>query len=164
MRKSLLPLLASLAVSLGGCSAEDPASEIASSPCVLLPDEVEAIRDMETTHGAQILDGDLDARQADLAEDVVVVLPNRPPIVGRSAVREFRAGFPPMHDHEFQVEEIFGCGDMALARGTYSMVVSVEGEPEPMRDSGSWIHVLRKQPDGRWLIVRDMVSSHGPET
>ena len=157
-----LAVFAGLAVILGGCSVQDPASEIASGPCALPPAEIEAIRAMEANHGAQVLAGDFDAMQADLAEDVVVIFPNQPPIIGRVAVRGFQGNFPPIDDYEFPVEEIFGCGDMALARGTYSMSMSVEEVPEPITDSGNWIHILRKQPDGRWVIVRDMGNSDRP--
>ena len=100
--------------------------------------------------------------QEDLAGDVVVIFPNQEPIVGRAAVREFQGNFPPIDAYEFPVEEIFGCGDMALARGTYSMTMTMDGVPEPITDSGNWMHILRKHRDARWVIVRDMGNSDRP--
>jgi ketosteroid isomerase-like protein len=120
-----IPLVAIVALSvvLGGCSPQDSGTETASGPCSLPPADIEAIRSMEANHGAQVLAGDFDAMQTDLAEDVVVIFPNQKPIVGRAAVREFQGQFPPMDAYDYQVDEVFGCGDMALARGTYSMAM-----------------------------------------
>jgi ketosteroid isomerase-like protein len=164
MKRLPLAGLTCLVVILSGCSPEDPEAQIVSGPCTLPPEDVESIRTMETNHGAQVLNGDFDGMQADLAEDVVVIFPNQTPIIGRVAVREFQGGFPPIDEYEFLVEEIFGCGDMALARGTYSMAMSVEGTPETITDSGNWMHILRKQSNGRWIIVRDMGNSDRPAT
>ena len=36
------------------------------------------------------------------------------------------------------------------------------GSPGPVKDSGKFVTVLRRQPDGRWLVAVDMFSSDLP--
>jgi hypothetical protein len=50
---------------------------------------------------------------------------------------------------------------MAYVRGTYTMTLAPAGAPEA-NDSGKFLEVRYRQPDGRWLIAVDMFSSSQP--
>jgi ketosteroid isomerase-like protein len=39
-----------------------------------------------------------------------------------------------------------------------------EGAPEPFQESGKYVVILQKQPDGSWLVVVDIWNSDLPLT
>ena len=84
----------------------------------------------------------------DMGDDIVVWAPNQPEVVGKAQVREWQRAWEGVsfESYDLSVDEILGCGDLAVVKGSYSMVVTMPGAPEPMSDSGRWIHVLRKTP------------------
>jgi ketosteroid isomerase-like protein len=60
-------------------------------------------------------------------------------------------------------DEIEGRGDLAYARGHYTM----EGTPKAagvpaLREQGKFVEVLRRQPDGTWRYAVDMWSPNQP--
>ncbi|NIN71979.1 MAG: hypothetical protein GTO46_08665 [Gemmatimonadetes bacterium] len=57
---------------------------------------------------------------------------------------------------------IEGRDGLAYARGTYSMTVSTEAMPEQVTDSGKFLLILEKLPDGSWAIAIDAASSDLP--
>jgi ketosteroid isomerase-like protein len=61
-----------------------------------------------------------------------------------------------------QVEEVIGCGDLAFVRYSYSMSFRLPGATQVMSDTGRAFHVLRKQDDGTWIIIRDFFHSDVP--
>ena len=124
-------------------------------------EEVSWIRRMEAEHEAQAASADFDAMFHSFAADVVTMPPNGPNIVGRTAVRQWQAQFPPMDEYQLTVTEIQGCGDFAYVRGSYSMAYTSPLSGEGVSDSGRWMHILRRQADGSWLITHDFFSSDG---
>jgi ketosteroid isomerase-like protein len=85
----------------------------------------------------------------------VVMPPNQPPVTGRNAIRQWQAEFPPVTTFTLSNEKIEGIGDLAYVRGRY--VMTVAGAPA---DSGKYLEIRRRQPDGSWKIAVDMFSSN----
>ena len=98
--------------------------------------------------------GDSAALAAMLDDDVLFVIPDRPPF----GKKEFFAGVqgaPFRFESRVEILELVVHGDWALTR------VSLQIEIVPVRDApglrlaGPTMSVWRKDPAGRWLIWRD---------
>jgi ketosteroid isomerase-like protein len=89
-------------------------------------------------------------------ENASVMPPNMPTLRGRPAIRDFIASFPPITAFRIVDDTIDGVGGLAYARGRYWMTVA--GTP----DSGKFVEVRRKQPDGSWRLEVDIFSSNVP--
>ena len=56
-------------------------------------------------------------------------------------------------------QEFDGCGDFAFVRCNYEWSYTFENRDEPIDDSGKFLGVLRKQPNGQWLATHWMWNS-----
>jgi uncharacterized protein (TIGR02246 family) len=95
-------------------------------------------------------------------DDAVVNPPNEPAIKGRAAIRAWLEKFPPITEFKLNNLKVDGRQDLAYALGTYTMTITPPGAPGSVKDSGKFVTVLRRQPDGRWLAAVDMFSSDLP--
>jgi ketosteroid isomerase-like protein len=131
---------------------------------MLTDEDISAILAMEARHRDQAARQDFDAMAEDIAEDFVVWAPNQPDVAGKSELREWQRAWEGVSfdTYELPVDEVIGCGDLAFVKGSYSMVFTPEGATNPISDSGRWIHLLRRMPDGNWVIIRDMYNSELP--
>ena len=116
---------------------------------------------------AQFTEAALTGAWTDLAalytEDAVRMPTNQTAVEGRAAIQAAL---------EQQAEVITeltitplvtaGLGDLAYQKGTYSVTMTVEGLPEPMSDTGKYLVVVRKQPDGSWLMAEHIWNSDRP--
>jgi ketosteroid isomerase-like protein len=96
--------------------------------------------------------------------DAVRFPPHHPPIRGQAAMRAWLETFPPLAAFALTADEILGCEDLAFVRGTYALTTAPEGGRQALTDRGHYMGLLRKQPDGSWLWVTDMISSELPAT
>lgn len=128
----------------------------------LTPEETEAIRAVSDAFEAAANAGDWDSVAALYTEDAILMPPNAPAVTGPSAIRDHFASFPPINSFELQVEEIVGRGDLAYVRGSYSLELAPAGAPEPIQDTGKFIEIRRRQPDGSWPLARDIFNSSQP--
>lgn len=111
------------------------------------------------TWSGRLLKQDFEGMAELYTEDAVVMPPNRPAIRGKGQVLDFMRAFPRVTRAEFDVDEIDGYGDIAYVTGRYSMTLEPEGAPDSVEDRGKYIEVRRKQPDGSWLMSRDIFNS-----
>jgi uncharacterized protein (TIGR02246 family) len=95
-------------------------------------------------------------------DDAVVNPPNEPAVKGRTAIRAWLEKFPPMTEFKLNNVMVEGREDLAYVLGTYTMTIAPPGAPGPVKDSGKFVTVLRKQADGQWLVAVDMFSSDLP--
>jgi ketosteroid isomerase-like protein len=96
-----------------------------------------------------------------LAEDVVFMPPNQAPLVGRDAAVSYVRAFPRLTAFTATPAEVAGQGDAAWVRGTYSLTVALP-DGTPMQESGSFLEVHRRQPDGTWRYTHSMWHSDSP--
>jgi len=92
-------------------------------------------------------------------DDAVVMPPNHAEISGHVAIREWMASFPKVTRAEFFVDEIEGGPDLAYVRGKYAMTLRIGNDQAPIEDRGKYIEIRRRQPDGSWLLWRDIFNS-----
>lgn len=125
----------------------------------LTSDDRDRIRAFYDDWSARLLDGDFEGMAELYTQDAVFMPPNQPMIRGRDELLEFMRSFPPVTRADFEVDEIDGYGDIAYVTGRYSMTLEPEDAPEPIEDEGKYIEIRRRQPDGSWLLSRDIFNS-----
>lgn len=122
-----------------------------------MPSDEQAIREVFETWQRVSMAGDIDQLLPLMSEDVVFLTSGNPPMKGREAfAAAFRANIPKVGlESKGEMEEIVVVGEVAYCRAHLVVTkTSTEGGP-PLRLTGYTLTVFRKQPDGRWVLVRD---------
>jgi len=151
-RQSIRVALAALLV---GCAAPP------SPPAQLAEADKNAIRSNLDAYTKHALAGKWDAWGMTLAPDVVYMPPNMTPLMGRDAAVTFGRGFPKLVSLTIEATDIDGRSDMAYARGRFAYAVTMS-DGTAASDSGSFVDVYRKQPDGAWLAAQVIWHSNAP--
>jgi ketosteroid isomerase-like protein len=101
------------------------------------------------------------------ADDATLLMPNTPALNGKDAIRA--ALKPMLADPNFSLTfqdtraEASKGGDMVYTTGAYTMTVSDPKNPKSVTtDKGNYLTVFRKQSDGSWKAVVDMINSDLP--
>jgi uncharacterized protein (TIGR02246 family) len=119
-----------------------------------MTDDERAIRGVVATWMAASQAGDVDTVLGLMADDVVFMVPGREPF-GKA---EFAASAQAMKGVRFEgasdIHEIKVLGDWAYLRNYLSVKVTPPGG-SPMRRAGYTLTILRKGPNGKWLLARD---------
>ena len=129
----------------------------------LSEEDVAAIRALDAQWAEAELAGNWDGVAAVMAEDVINMPPEMPPIVGLTAWREHVETLDmTVTELTATTLEIDGLGTLAYLRGTYSQTYTVGESPEPISVTGKHLAILQKQPDGSWLVTRWIWNSDLP--
>ncbi len=140
-------LLAVLVLVVASTACEPPAQEEASG--ALSDADAAAIRNTIDSFVQANLASDWAAVAALFTEDAVRMPQNEPMVVGRAAILASMEAEPVTFTQWSNAPlEIDGRGDLAYARGTYSLTVA--GMPQVV---GKYVSILRQQPDGSWLFA-----------
>jgi uncharacterized protein (TIGR02246 family) len=98
------------------------------------------------------------------SDDVTVMCPNQPLLVGKDAAqKQWATMLVPGTQVTWAPSkvEVAASGDMAYVQGTYS--VSTPGpDGKPVSDKGKYLAVSKKQADGSWKVSEDMWNSDLP--
>ena len=126
-----------------------------------------ALREVvETWHQATAA-GDVARVLSLMAEDVVFLAPERPPMQGRRAFERSLRELLATHTitSKGQVREVVTSGDLAYAWTDLTVTVAARDGGQPVERRGPTLSIFRRQPDGRWLLVRDanMLASEAAE-
>jgi ketosteroid isomerase-like protein len=87
--------------------------------------------------------------------------PNGPTVTDHPGLVAWGKAFPPITTFTLKQVTVDGQGDLAFVHGRYNLVMQPPGAPT-MPDSGKYIEIWRKQPDGGWKITHDMFNSDIP--
>ena len=113
-----------------------------------------AIRDLVATWMKASEAGDAQTVLSLMADDVIFTVPGREPF-GKDA---FRAASETMKNVRVtgtsDVREIKVLGDWAYIRNYIEITITPPGG-DALRRSGYTLSILRKQPDGKWVLWRD---------
>jgi uncharacterized protein (TIGR02246 family) len=119
------------------------------------PDE-RAIRQVHSTFLDAVNAADLDRLLTLMADDCLFLNP------GRAAFGKdgFGPGFSAAHKQSrircvSELQEVAVVGEIAYTLARDSLSVTPRAGGEEMKLAGDRITIYRKQPDGRWLLVRD---------
>ena len=97
--------------------------------------------------------------------DGVQLPPNAPPNVGRDVILADISGAMELYayrDMDIQVDEVLVAGDLAIARGMYTVSLVPRDGSDPILVDGKYTTTFQRQPDGSWKIYRDIFNSNVP--
>ena len=118
--------------------------------------DVQAITEIRerTMHAENV--GDAEFFDSACAEDVVVMPPGMPVVVGRDAAVGFMRAFLGQFDLriEYVSEEIRVDGDVAYDRGTYSQTLGPKCGGTEASENGNYLWLYRRAADGTWKMAR----------
>ena len=128
--------------------------------------DIKAVKGVEAAWVKDIATKDADKFASYYSDDASLLMPNAPIVNGRENIR---AALKPMLADPnfaltFQSTRAEGSkgGDFVYTVGTYSMTVSSPKDKTTVADKGKYLTVFKKQPDGNWKAVADMISSDMP--
>ena len=108
--------------------------------------------------------GDVDAYIEFWTDDGIVMLPNAPLAIGKVQIRSWYQAVVEQVTIAYDIEnqEVVVSGDVAISRGVFTGTLTMKdgGDQSPL--AGKYMTFLRKQPDGRWKIYRDIWNFDGP--
>jgi ketosteroid isomerase-like protein len=147
----------------GEAAAGEPVSDEAAAAAA----EAETLRALEETVVAAFKAGEIDALAALYPEDVLVLAPNQPTLVGKDEVLAWLQGFFgqfTVDEFASPVEEVVVADAWAFSRGTFGWTLSPKAGGDPVRDGGKFIVIWRRAPDGSWMRARVIWNSDGPRS
>ena len=118
-----------------------------------MDDDERKIRDVLAQWFEATRTGDTDAVLALMTDDVLFLTPGRAPF-GRAEFEQASRGQSMQVDGHSEIEELEIAGDWAWMRTAIEVTMTLPNG-ETHRRAGHTLSILRKQPDGRWLLVRD---------
>ncbi len=133
-------------------------------------EEMAAVRTAIDAANAEVIvalnAGDVAKWASHYADDAIVMMANSPAWRGRA---EFEAGakamfaYAAMSDFKVTTEDVLLSGDIAVESGSNEMTMTPTGG-KPMTDKGKYVTTWKRQADGSWKIVRDIMNSNLPMT
>ena len=121
----------------------------------MMNDDERQIRELIRTWMAATKAGDSQAVLQLMTDDVVFLVPGRPPMRKEDfAKASSPSGGAPTFDGVSDIQEIVVAGEWAFAWTKLRVTVTPPGGAPPMVRSGPTLSVFRKQ-NGRWLLARD---------
>jgi len=156
--------------SLMGCAGLLAVTVACTTPAPDTRDaDVKAVRDKEAAWSKDAASRDVDKFVSYYAADASLLMPNMPAVSGRDAIRT--ALKPVLDDPNFSLTfqpttvEASKGGDFVYAQGTYAQTFSDPKNPKKtISDKGKYLDLWRKQGDGGWRVVVDMLNSDLPLT
>lgn len=134
-----------------------------SGPEPLSQEDRDALRQADEELQQAVTSGDWATVASHYAEDAYLDPPDTGPVRGRDQIRNyFVSTLASVSEFELEPRFVDGEGDLAYVRGRWSLsaeMPNADGDTVTMTDQGSYVVVRRRQDDGRWLIVEDIVQS-----
>jgi len=115
------------------------------------------IRELVATWMAATKSGDVDKVLDMTADDVVFLVPGRPPMFKSefaSALNAQAGHKAPTFDGKSDIQEIKVLGDWAFMWTKLTVVVTPSGNAPSMTRAGHTLSILKKQ-NGKWVLARD---------
>jgi uncharacterized protein (TIGR02246 family) len=126
-----------------------------NSAQISVQNDEQAIRELVTTWLSATKTGDTERVLSLMAEDVVFLIPGKPPMRGRAAFAAAQAGLEHVDiDATSEIQEIKVFGEWAYLWTKLSVVVTSKKGGAPNKRAGNTLSILQKQA-GRWVIFRD---------
>ncbi|HYR85420.1 MAG TPA: SgcJ/EcaC family oxidoreductase [Terriglobia bacterium] len=119
-----------------------------------MKDDERAIRELVDKWLAASKADDVETVLTLMADDVVFMVPGREPFGKEVFAANARAMKNVVVEGESEIRELQILGNWAWMRNQLKVTMTPPGG-KPMRRSGYTLTILRKNPDGRWVIARD---------
>ena len=117
------------------------------------PDE-RAIRELVETWMKASRAGDTETVLSLMSDDVIFMVPGREPFGKQAFAANSRSMDGVRLEGSADIRELKVLGDWAYLRNFIEITITPAGGT-PVRRSGFTLTILRKEPDGRWLLARD---------
>jgi uncharacterized protein (TIGR02246 family) len=153
------------AVGWSGSAAADDASPAASVAATPAADKV-AITSVLSAYEAALNASDIEAIRRLFTEDVVLMRPFRPSVVGKAAVRQPFAAGPRVSklNIKFTIAEIVEMApDWAFARTNSAGTITVTATGTTSPEANQELFIFRKDADRAWKIARYSFSPTIPQ-
>jgi len=128
--------------------------------------DVQALKDTDAAWAKVMGAKDFEKSMTYYADDASLLIANAPAINGKDAIR---SAMKPMYDDPnfalaFQASrvEVAKSADLGYTQGTYTLTITDPKTKKPFTDKGKYLTTYKKQADGTWKAVGDMVSSDEP--
>ena len=128
--------------------------------------DLNSLHDVEIAEEQAWKSKDLEKILSFFADDVTLLYPNTPPIVGKDAMRAYEKQF--FDDPSFTMQaqiislDVAQSGDLGYTQGTTIYTTTDPKTGKAVTDRGKWLCIRKRQPDGSWKVVRDTWSSDLP--
>lgn len=117
------------------------------------PDE-RAIRELVDTWMKASRAGDTETVLTLMSDDVIFMVPGREPFGKQAFAANSRSMDGAKLEGSADIRELRVLGDWAYLRNLIEITITPPGG-EAVRRSGFTLTILRKEPDGRWVLARD---------
>lgn len=133
---------------------------VSSSGPVLAGDDATAIDKVRLDFNAAFNEGNTQAISGLIDDNCIWLPPGKPSIVGKDKiVADYANHFAKVRSQfELKPSNIQVCGGWAFMCGDFTRVDTPKAGGTAQRVSGHYLFVLKKQPDGKWKITRDIWS------
>jgi ketosteroid isomerase-like protein len=123
--------------------------------------DVAAIMEFNKHYLGAINAGDIKTLSALTTDGHVMIMPNRPPIVGKAAndAANGRAFEQFVFDESWSPTQTVVSGDLAFQQGTYVSTAKPRAGGESRTIRGSFLRIYQRQPNGEWRMTRDTFNS-----
>jgi uncharacterized protein (TIGR02246 family) len=118
------------------------------------PDE-RAIRELVDTWMKASRAGDNETVLSLMSDDVIFMVPGREPFGKQTFAANSRSMDGVNLEGSADIREIKVLGDWAYLRNFIEITITATPGGAPVRRSGFTLTILRKEPDGRWVLARD---------
>src|ERR1700730_11361477 len=121
--------------------------------------DVKALNALQKRVDDAIIAGDTERYVALLTDDAVLMPPNAPPVVGKKAIRDWNEVMAKrfrIQEYASVDDEVVGAGAWAFRRTTFTWSVTPTAGGIAIHDSGKFIIIYKRQPDGSWKVARDI--------
>ena len=123
--------------------------------------DVTAVRESMDAYVRTTLASDWDNWGKLMLPDVVAMPPNHAPLIGKDATVAYVKTYPKITKFTVNTDEIAGAGDVAYARGRYS-ITTASADGKSSTEKGSFLEVHKRQSDGTWPYSRLIWHSDAP--
>jgi uncharacterized protein (TIGR02246 family) len=128
--------------------------------------DVKAVQANETQWVQDYAAKDTDKIVAHYTDDAVLMVPGTPATSGKDAIRTSvkQMVADPALALKFQATkvDVAKSGDLAYTQGSYTLSLTDPQTKQIINDHGNYVTTYRKQPDGSWKAVADIVTSDVP--
>ena len=128
-----------------------------------LDEEIAALNRVQHQVDSAIIAGDTERYLTFLTDDAVLMPPNGPPVSGKAAIGTWNRAMSlqvRISNYLSRDEEVVVAGDWAFRRAAVDWTLTPLAGRPAIRDSGKYIIIYQRQPDGSWKVARDIWSSN----
>lgn len=160
----LIPIFVMLGVvtCAAGCKSKTQEGSPAAAPS---QQDIDAINRLRQQDAEASKKWDVDALVALWTDDIVALLPDRDPLIGKEANRKFilsakqQSEGVEVVEYKFDFKELTVAGDWAYEWGTLTVAEKLPEDSEPFRSKINLMRILKRSADGSWKVSRTVFNN-----